>query len=128
MNRFAPTGIKGLDLYALKNGKWQFVNSARPEGKTTTAIFVDHMVGIDMEYILYLPLYDGLVNLETGVESTAAIENPMINSPHKEKPVVFYGTSITQGGCVSRAGMSYPNQLSRMLDRQIINLGFSGNG
>ncbi|MDP2887610.1 MAG: SGNH/GDSL hydrolase family protein [Bacteroidota bacterium] len=128
MNHFAPSGIKGLDLYGLKNGKWQFVNSARPSGKITSATIINHMSGTDMEYMLYLPLYDGLVNLEIGIESTATIGNPLIDSPRKEKPVVFYGTSITQGGCASRAGMAYPNQLSRMLDRQIINLGFSGNG
>jgi lysophospholipase L1-like esterase len=128
MNHFAPSGIKGLDLYGLKNGKWQFVNSARPAGKKTTAVIIDHMAGIDMEYLLYLPLYDGLANLEIGVQSTATIGSSEINSPQKEKPVVFYGTSITQGGCASRAGMAYPNQLSRMLDRQIVNLGFSGNG
>lgn len=128
MNHFTSTGIKGLDLYCLKNGKWQFVNSARPVKKSTKAIIIDHMAEQDMEYMLYLPLYDGLVSLEIGVKPTAAIGNPKIDSPRKEKPVVFYGTSITQGGCASRAGMSYPNQLSRMLDRQIINLGFSGNG
>ena len=128
MNHFAPSGIKGLDLYGLKNGKWQFVNSGRPSGKKNSATIINHMVGNDMEYMLYLPLYDGLVNLEIGVESTATIGNPLIDSPRKAKPVVFYGTSITQGGCASRAGMAYPNQLSRMLDRQIINLGFSGNG
>jgi lysophospholipase L1-like esterase len=128
MNHFAPSGIKGLDLYGLKNGKWQFVNSARPAGKKTTAVIIDHMAGELMEYLLYLPLYDGLANLEIGVQPSAVIGNPEINTPKKEKPVVFYGTSITQGGCASRAGMAYPNQLSRMLDRQIVNLGFSGNG
>lgn len=128
MNHFAPSGIKGLDLYGLKNGKWQFVNSARPSGKTTMATIIEHMPGEDMEYMLYLPLYDGLVNLEIGVSVTATIGLPTIDSPKAEKPVVFYGTSITQGGCASRAGMAYPNQLSRMLDRQIVNLGFSGNG
>lgn len=128
MNHFAPSGIKGLDLYGLKNGKWQFVNSARPSGKKTSAVIIDHMTGEFMEYLLYLPLYDGLANLEIGVQSTAVIGNLEINSPQKEKPVVFYGTSITQGGCASRAGMAYPNQLSRMLGRQIVNLGFSGNG
>lgn len=128
MNHFAPSGIKGLDLYGLKDGKWQFVNSARPSGKATTATIISNMAGTDMEYMLYLPLYDGLANLEIGVQATAEIGNPKVDSPRKEKPVVFYGTSITQGGCASRAGMSYPNILSRMLDRQIINLGFSGNG
>ena len=128
MNHFAPSGIKGLDLYCLKNGKWQFVNSARPLGKISTAIIIERLDGKEMEYMLYLPLYDGLTNLEIGVETAATISNPLVDSPRKNKPVVFYGTSITQGGCASRAGMSYPNQLSRMLDRQIVNLGFSGNG
>lgn len=128
MNHITPTGIKGLDLYCLKNKKWQFVNSGRPTGKSTSAIIINHMKESDMEYMLYLPLYDGLVNLEIGVKSTAIIGNPQVDSPRKDKPVVFYGTSITQGGCASRAGMAYPSQLSRMLDRQTINLGFSGNG
>ena len=128
MNHFAPSGIKGLDLYCFKNKRWQFVNSARPAGKSTSAIIINHMEESDKEYMLYLPLYDGLANLEIGVKSSATIDNPRIDSPRKDKPVVFYGTSITQGGCASRAGMAYPNQLSRMLDRQIINLGFSGNG
>lgn len=128
MNHFAPSGIKGLDLYCLKNGKWQFVNSARPTAKATTAIIISHMTGEDQEYMLYLPLYDGLANLEIGVKASATIDKPMVDSPQKAKPVVFYGTSITQGGCASRAGMSYTSQLERMLDRQTINLGFSGNG
>jgi len=109
MNHFAPTGIKGLDLYALRKGKWQFVRSGRPTGKTTSAVIINHMKGIDTEYMLYLPLYDGLENLEIGVKSTAIIGNPLVDSPRREKPVVFYGTSITQGGCASRAGMAYPN-------------------
>lgn len=128
MNHFTPTGIKGLDLYCRKNGKWQFVNTARPAAKKTTALIIDHMAGQEMEYMLYLPQYDGLESLEIGIMPGATIHKPLIDSPVKAKPVVFYGTSITQGGCATRAGMAYPNQLSRMLNRQIINLGFSGNG
>lgn len=128
MNHFAPSGIKGVDLYGYKEGKWLFVNSGRPTGKKTTATIISNMAGEEVEYLLYLPLYDGLVSLEIGVSASAEITNPQINSPQKEKPVVFYGTSITQGGCASRAGMAYPNILSRMLDRETINLGFSGNG
>lgn len=128
MNHFAPTGIKGVDLYCLNDGRWQFINSARPTGKISVDMIIDHMIGTEMEYMLYLPLYDGLTSLEIGVETTATISKPQVDSPRKEKPVVFYGTSITQGGCASRTGMSYTSQLSRMLDRQTINLGFSGNG
>ncbi len=128
MNHFTMTGIKGLDLYGLKNGKWQFVNSARPTGKSSTAIIIQNMPGEDMEYMLYLPLYDGLMSLEIGVAPESEIKSSTVNSPQTGNPVVFYGTSITQGGCASRAGMSYTNILSRMLDREIVNLGFSGNG
>ena len=125
MNHFAPSGIKGLDLYCLEDGKWRFVNSARPAGKSSKVIVISNMIPKYREFMLYLPLYDGLSQLEIGIESGAIIGNPLIDSPRKSKPVVFYGTSITQGGCASRAGMAYPNILSRMLDRQIINLGFS---
>lgn len=128
MNHFTMTGIKGLDLYCLKNGKWQFVNTARPKEKATTALIISNMPEQEMEYMLYLPLYDGLSSLEIGVEAGSVIGQPLVDSPRKGKPVVFYGTSITQGGCASRAGMSYPNILLRMLDREIVNLGFSGNG
>lgn len=128
MNHFAPSGIKGIDLYCLQEGKWLFVNSGRPTGKVSSQVIISHMEGKEKEYMLYLPLYDGLSHLEIGVEPTASIDNPVIDSPRKAKPVVVYGTSITQGGCASRAGMSYTNQLSRMLNRQFINLGFSGNG
>lgn len=128
MNHFTMTGIKGLDLYALKNGEWQFVNSARPAGKSSTAIIVQNLPGEEIEYMLYLPLYDGLESLEIGVNQDAEISAAKVNSPQTGQPVVFYGTSITQGGCATRAGMAYPNILSRMLEREIVNLGFSGNG
>lgn len=128
MNHFTMTGIKGLDLYCLENGKWQFVNSARPTDKSTTAIIIQNMPEQEKEYMLYLPLYDGLIQLEIGIAKDAEINASKVNSPQTGNPVVFYGTSITQGGCASRAGMAYPNILSRMLNREIVNLGFSGNG
>ena len=43
------------------------------------------------------------------------------------KPIVFYGTSIVQGGCAARPGMAYPAILGRRFDRPTLNLGFSGN-
>ena len=48
--------------------------------------------------------------------------------PRPEKPILFYGTSITQGGCASRPGMAFTNILGRRLDRPMLNFGFSGNG
>ena len=128
LNHMASVGVKGLDLYCYKDKKWQFVNTAKPVAEKTTGPIIDNLPGEMMEYMLYLPLYDGLKSLEIGVDSTAFIGEPLVNLPVAEKPVVVYGTSITQGGCASRPGMAYTNILGRKLNRQVINLGFSGNG
>ena len=129
MNHMSFTGIKGLDLYCLMdNGKWQSVNTGRPIDKITTATIVSNLKGEMREYMLYLPLYDGIKSLEIGVNQNAVIGMPQVDSPRKGRPIVTYGTSIMQGACASKPGMSYPNLLARKLNREIINLGFSANG
>ena len=60
-----------------------------------------------------------------GVSKDATFEP---TAPRKEKPILIYGTSITQGACASRPGMCHTAILGRRLDRPVINLGFSGNG
>jgi hypothetical protein len=128
MNHMAPTGIKGADLYSLENGAWTYVNTARPTSKKSEAILISNMEKKERELMLYLPLYDGIMSIEIGIDSTAYIGQPKIALPHRSKPIVAYGTSILQGGCASRPGMAHSNILSRMLNREVINLGFSGNG
>ena len=129
MNHMAFTGIKGLDLYCLEDdGHWRYVITARPKGKVNDLILVNNMPRKEREFMLYLPLYDGIRSLEIGVDKEASIGIPLVESPRKSKPIVIYGTSITQGGCASRPGMVYSNILSRQLDKECINLGFSGNG
>ena len=128
----AGTGIRGIDLYRLdENDHWHFIGTAIPNGKDTTKmqIAVSDMDGRDHEYMAYLPLYDGVTSVEVGVT-----KNAHIGMPHKEilvkgagKPIMFYGTSITQGGCASRPGMVYTSIISRELQKECINLGFSGN-
>lgn len=63
---------------------------------------------------MYIGLSDG-----SAVKETPSYKN--------SKPIVYYGSSITQGGCASRPGMSYESILSRKLNMDYINLGFSGN-
>jgi len=127
MNHMAPTGIKGLDLYSLENGVWTYVNTARPTAKKSDTVIISNMEKKERELMLYLPLYDGLVSLEIGIDASATIGQPKIDLPNRNKPVVAYGSSILQGGCASRTGMVHTSILSRMLNREIINLGFSGN-
>lgn len=128
MNHMTPTGIKGLDLYCLQEGKWVFAGSGRPQGKANAATMVRHMKPEEREYLLFLSLYDGVTSLEIGVDTLATLLPPAIDLPVREKPVVFYGTSILQGGCATRPGMAHTNILERWLNRECINLGFSGNG
>lgn len=128
MNHMTPTGICGLDLYCLDGEHWHFAGSGRPSGKETTATLIKNMSPAEREYLLYLPLYDGPLSLEIGIDSLATISQPAVDLPRREKPVLFYGTSILQGGCASRPGMAHTNILERRLQRECINLGFSGNG
>lgn len=128
MNHMTDTGIKGLDLYCWKDNQWQFVRSARPEGKISEQVIISNMTAEEREYMLFLPLYDGVTSLSIGVDSTAFIALPGILYTDVENPIVVYGTSITQGGCATRPGMSYTNILTRWMNKEFINLGFSGNG
>ena len=59
MNHMTPTGIKGLDLYCLQDGKWLFAGSGRPQGKVNEATIVKDMLPEEREYLLFLSLYDG---------------------------------------------------------------------
>ena len=127
MTHMTDTGTKGLDLYALVDGQWRHVCSAQPQGKTSERKIISNMDPVEREYMLYLSLYDGVKSLEIGVDAGAALDLPAVHRPSREKPVVMYGTSILQGGCANRPGMAHTNILSRRLDREVINLGFSGN-
>lgn len=128
MNHMSYVGIKGVDLYSLtKDGEWRFVNSGKPTGRENQARIIANMSNEEREFILYLPLYDGVTHLEIGVDSLALLTQPEIASPKRSNAIVYYGTSISQGACASRPGMAHTNILSRQLDREIINLGFSGN-
>lgn len=77
------------------------------------------------EFKIFLPLYDGIRSIELGIDSSSFIKKP---EQEIKKPIIFYGTSITQGGCASRPGMVHTNIIARKLDLDVVNFGFSGNG
>jgi lysophospholipase L1-like esterase len=80
----------------------------------------------EREITVYLSLYMPVKVLAIGVDKDAKISRA---KPFAlARPVVFYGTSITQGGCASRSGMSYQAILGRALNLDFVNLGFSGSG
>ena len=130
MNHQTLTGTRGLDLYVLTDkGEWRFMASGRPtlDSKDCEQKVIGAMEQKWREYMLYLPLYDGLTKLEIGVDREAVVEAPKVDLPRCDKPIVMYGTSILQGGCANRPGMAHTSILSRRFNREVINLGFSGN-
>jgi hypothetical protein len=124
-----PSGASGLDLYARDRGTWRWAGLARPQRAGTNQERI--LKGIDRgmrEYLMYLPLYNGVRELEIGVDLSAKVFAAPPIPGTQSAPIVFYGTSITQGASASRPGMSYPAILGRELDRPIVNLGFASNG
>ncbi|MGL4555853.1 MAG: N,N-dimethylformamidase beta subunit family domain-containing protein [Gemmataceae bacterium] len=119
------TGVSGLDLYVRVGGKWRWLANGRPTAKTNTMTVAGLAPGPVRDYLLYLPLYNGVSSVEVGVPDGAKLEAA---EKTPGKPVVFYGTSITHGACASRPGMALPAILGRRLGRPAVNLGFSGNG
>ena len=128
MNHMALTGARGVDLYALEeDGIWRYVGVGRPNTavRETVASLISGMECGLREYMLYLPLYDSVESLSIGVPENSVFEE---SSDPVGGQIVFYGTSITQGGCASRPGMCYTSIIGRHLGREVVNLGFSGNG
>jgi GDSL-like Lipase/Acylhydrolase family/N-terminus of Esterase_SGNH_hydro-type len=127
MAHMPASGVSGLDLYVKDKGNWHWLGSGRPDmSPADEKDLVKGMKPGRREYLLYLPLYNGVEELKIGVPCEAKLE-AAAPRPATLKPIIFYGTSIVQGGCASRPGMAYPAILARRLGRPHINLGFSGN-
>ncbi len=128
-SNMTPIAAKGLDLYTYNDNKWQFVGAAKPTDTfNETTIIQDMDTIMNREYLLNLPLYNGVDLLEIGINKNASIRKPaqkIINTTH---PIIFYGTSITQGASASRPGLTYAALLERHFNKEVINLGFSGHG
>ncbi len=128
MPHMPATGVSGLDLYVRSKKQWRYCATGKPKAKQTETRLL-HGIGEEMrEYMLYLPLYNGCESLEIGVPANTSLLPAEPRTKETQRPIVFYGTSITQGGCASRPGMVHTAILGRKLDRPVINLGFSGNG
>lgn len=126
MPHMAATGVSGVDLYRRgARNRWSFVGVGQPRQQQANEATFPGASGGPAEFALYFPLYNNTLSLEVGLEGGAPLLAP---PPRNRPPIVFYGTSITQGGCASRTGMAFTAIAARLLDRSHINLGFSGNG
>ncbi len=128
MPHMPATGVSGLDLYVRDNKRWFWLGNGRPTQQTNTAALVSGLPPGRREFLLYLPLYNGVTSVEVGISKSNKLWKAPERPGERRKPIVFYGTSITQGGCASRPGMVHTAILGRRLDWHVVNLGFSGNG
>ena len=126
MSHMPATGVSGIDLYA-DNGEGidRWVSVIQPNKQLMDTSIAKDLAPGSRRYTIYLPLYNGVDNMEVGVTKDESFR-PL--TPRKEKPILFYGTSIMHGACASRPGLAFPAILGRRLRRPTINLGFSGNG
>lgn len=128
MYHMAGTGQCGFDCYASENGVPRFYGTTTfsYSAESYEAELMNFTEPRTLEIILNFPLYIGVYEVLIGLDTDAIPEAPM---PYvNDGRVVIYGTSITQGGCASRPGMAYTNILSRWLNTECINMGFSGSG
>lgn len=123
MSHFAFTGSVGCDMFSGR----RFIGTVVPPTSARTEY--EGVINVPFtdarEYTINMPLYSGIDKMYVGIKEGSILKA----APDYElaTPIVFYGSSITQGGCASRPGNAYQNIISRELDCDFVNLGFSGN-
>ncbi|MBR3968577.1 MAG: hypothetical protein IKJ93_03210 [Clostridia bacterium] len=123
MSHFAFTGSIGCDIYS----GTRYIGTIVPPANVTNEYegIIDVPFNDEREYTVNMPLYSETDKIYIGIK-----EGSTLNAApdyKTEKPIVYYGSSITQGGCASRPGNAYQSIISRELDADFINLGFSGS-
>ena len=127
MDHMPSTGVSGIDVYRqAADGKWFYVKTGRIRNPDGGELHIPWTPGTAC--LVNLPLYNGIRSFSLGIDKNAKIEALGPRKSGVNKPVVFYGTSITHGGCASRPGLAFPSIVGRDLDVPIVNLGFSGSG
>ena len=141
MNHMPVTGSVGFDVYCDTDAGSYFCGILAPSfnirgesfetsidfkngGKFETILTL-HGEGVK-NYTINFPTYSGFTELYIGLQETAYVGGGARYA--YDKPILYYGSSITQGGCSSRPGTTYQSIISRRFNVDHVNLGFSGNG
>ncbi len=128
MPHFTLCGSAGFDLYKRIDGVDCFCGTFVPPNDIKNGyeskVFTGGLIS-ETEFTVHFPLYSYVKSLEIGLKAGSILKP--VEEYNFKMPVVYYGSSITQGGCASRPGMAYQNIISRELNCDHINLGFSGN-
>ena len=125
MSHMALIGSSGYDVYLGTNER--FRGTLRPPASFDTGFeSVVKLYDRKMrEVTINMPSYSGVKEAYIVLEADAKVEKT--RGYKREKPIVFYGSSVTQGACSTRPGTAYQCFISRALKTNFINLGFSGS-
>lgn len=127
MPHITKLGQSGFDLYRrYGNEDIAYRSYLPPSGPLPGYESVVDTDGQMALYTLHMPLYDGVNELYIGLAAGSALE--AAPDYRIEKPILYYGSSITQGGCASRPGNAYQAIIAQKNNVNFINLGFSGSG
>ncbi|MCK7487481.1 MAG: SGNH/GDSL hydrolase family protein [Bacillus subtilis] len=127
MSNMAPSGHSGIDLYVVgEDGQERLLDVANvPSDAPSYTVEFGHFSDLRMRrYRLHLPVYNAALNIDCEIDDVATI---VPSAPAKMGRIAVYGTSIVQGGSVSRPGMMLTNILSRWRNQEFLNFGFSGS-
>ncbi len=125
-DNMAATGASGIDVYRFDaaSGCWRYVKTGRISSASGASLSLDWTPGTPC--LVNLPLFNGIREFSLGIDTEASIYRLPPHRGGSVKPVVFYGSAVTQGLGASRPGLSFVNIVGRMLDVPVVNLGFSG--
>ncbi len=127
MSHMAYSGIAGFDLYEQRKGEFLFRGRFGPGIKTETTEYGGKVTlrGGLCDLVLSFPLYNAVNEVYVGIKRGSVLEE---GEEYKiTEPIVFYGSSITQGGCASRPSTCYQPYISHRFNADFVNLGFSGS-
>lgn len=130
MDHMPATGVSGIDVYRwdYARDRWLYAGACRMRDDSATELSLDISWTPGTPCIVNLPLYNGIKEFRLGIDASATVSALPSRKSGINKPVVFYGTSITHGACASRPGLAFVNRVGRDLDVPVVNLGFAGNG
>ncbi|MBQ8510475.1 MAG: hypothetical protein IJ493_11275 [Clostridia bacterium] len=98
------------------------VNPPNYQTKTASKTFSKSS---EMEDVtIFLPRNEVVADFSIEVEDDAIVEAP---TPYRYPPILYYGSSITEGGCCARLTNAYNAIISNHLNVDYYNYGFSGS-
>lgn len=120
-------GINGFDVYVGSGTRRVYCGTAGQDftGNPTMKETVKLPEGYK-EVMIEFPMYGGVEDFNIGFsDPNAKIASPL---ERDHLPVLFYGSSVTQGCSASRPGTLYTNMICRMLNTDCVNEAYSGSG